>query len=323
MAVQEVAISAMSDIPPLVRQFAIDNGWIVSGTTAQPIIQHPSLVGAVPFTLRALVDGTTTGMRNRLQWLATVGTAVAANMFGPMRGTAGTPTFVAPTKLILFSGLLPEPYLAIVVEFGFNLYRHLYLGNMEKNGAYGGGEVIAGSIWGNQWTSTVIPWDDITVHQYPFSSYQGTMAASGAGGVRIEHADNPTPWRSFFTTSTVTPQSNLTLAAAGVMGGFRDSVNDIYMARGKNSFAGASMLVPINLYAVRPSNMLSHIGRPAGVRMINMENIEPATSLTVGSKTWRCFPAFRKSSATSIARPVTSWPPDETSYYVGYAYQEN
>ncbi len=321
MAIEEYVISTLADIPPLVRDFAIANGWIVGGTTSQPTLKHPTLSGAVEFTLKAVQDGSAGTLRDRLVWQGTTQTTYYASACSPMRGTATTPVFVAPTKVILISGLTPEPYMAIVIEYGFNLYRHLYLGNMEKIGNYTGGEVISGNIWGASRSNLPMTWDDITAHQYLFNGYQGAVAAANAGGVKVAHVDNADTWRTFFVSSVATPQSLLNLANAGVLGGFRDAINDIYIARGRNTYSGANILVPINLYAVR-SNNLAAIGRPAGIRMVNMIDIEPAASVVVGSASWRCFPAVRKSDTLSFNRPVSSWPTDESSYNLGYAYLE-
>lgn len=323
MAVQEVPIAALSEIPALAADFATSVGWLVSGTPTEPVIQHPTLVGAIPFTLSYELTGTSTSTRQRLQWKGPVGTTYYAATLAPMRGTNSVPDFVAPTKVIFIGGLLPEPYLAIVIEFGYNLYRHLYLGNMEKLGDYAGGEVIAGSAFGVNKASGSFWWDEYGYTQFLFGSYQVVWSAASAGGVRVEHADNPDTWRTFLSTTSGTPQSATTFAQTGVLGGYRDNINDIYVARGKNTYAGAAMLVPVNLYAVRPANNLSPIGRPAGIRLINMTDIDPASSIEVGAKTWRCFPAFKKSEATVITRPVSSWPTDESSLFVGYAYLED
>ena len=51
-----------------------------------------------------------------------------------------------------------------------------------------------------------------------------------------------------------------------------------------------------------------------------MDYIDIAQTISVGGKTWRCFPVFKKYMTTSVD---TSNYSDETSYIVGMAYLED
>src|SRR5690606_35716827 len=92
-----------------------------------------------------------------------------------------------PTKLFLISMLTPEPYLAIVVEYGYNSYRHLYLGNMEKVGNYSGGEIIGGASGPTSTTNTNIFWQDSGRIKQLFGSYQNSWIRASSGGVHVDH----------------------------------------------------------------------------------------------------------------------------------------
>ena len=110
------------------------------------------------------------------------------------------------------------------------------------------------------------------------------------------------------------------LVANRVLGGFRDNINDGKLANGLSTFAGSSIIIPINTYRTLEANRVQPIGRPAGVRMIRMDYIDIAQTISVGGKTWRCFPVFKKHMTTSVD---TSNYSDETSYIVGMAYLED
>jgi len=309
-------ISALTDIPPLVHAFAGTNGFTVTGSTSAPIV---SLSGKIAFQL-----STTMGTYDHdLKWTGqSVATSTARIRSPKLNGTISAPVTSIPSKVHLFSD---GTFIHIVVEYGFNSYRHLYYGHMDILGGYTGGEVIAGSSFNNSSAYLSYPIDYRHVaNQYLFTSNQSGLALADCGGVNVNHADNPTPWRRFRGPSSGVASDGFTGVEA--LGGFKDDVNDGYLARGFATYAGVNLLVPINLYTPLGSgSSVDHIpiGRPAGIRMVNMTGIEPGEQLTIGSENWRCFPAFRKSDAQSVAGTPSGWGVSETSYVVGYALLED
>jgi len=311
MATANYAITALTDIPPLVASFAATAGWTVTGTASAPILTHPSLGGAVPMTL-------TTAIAAGLEELTFGdGSGHIASARSPQRGLSSTATVVQPTQVYLFGGMLPQPYINITIEYGYNLFRHLYFGYPEKVGNYTGGEIITGSKYGDFDNYAISYVYEICA--YPFSARNETFG-SGNGYMNINHGDNPTQWRAFRRTG----DADQDIVATAVVGGFGDSYNDAMLARALSPYAGANILTPINLFAPMTGGGFVPIGRPAGALLVHMRDIEPASQINDGIKTWRCFPAFRKSGSTSVARTgPNQWPLDETSYYVGYAYLED
>lgn len=300
---EQHAITALSEIPPLVNTFAADAGWTVTGTSASPIVTRAG--GDKSFQL---VDATGT-----LTWTGTDG---SARVLSPkLNGTASTPEISDPSKVYLFGD---DTFIAIVIEYAFNSYRHLYCGNLEKAGTYDGGEVISGCtpLTTASVGSFPLSYRDA---QYLFNGRQTINAANLSGGVNL-----PDGWRKFRTTSSAAPMGNFD--ATGVIGGFLDDINDGYLARGRSAYAGAQILVPINLYAPMPitgDTLFAPLGHPAGVRMVNMADIDPAATFTIGSTTWQCFPAMTKTAATTVAQGTGGgWAASDTSYYIGYAYPQ-
>ena len=192
-----------------------------------------------------------------------------------------------------------------------------YLGNMEKIGSYTGGTVMSGNAFRETYagngTISYRSWE----HAYLFSSYQGFWTSDVAGGVLVTHADNPTPWRAFRRGNAYNDAYNIPTSC--VLGGFQDNINDAYLARGKALYAGLNILVPINLYAARPSNNISAIGRPPGVRMVHMEDLAPEADIQVADKNWRVFPQFAKESS-GLGTYSNGFIVSESSYYAGLAY---
>ena len=224
-------------------------------------------------------------------------------------------TFQAPTRLHLFGGVASTPYLGIAIEFSPGMFRHGYVGYLEKIGSYGGGEVITSSYftkiddrnWGYQSYE----------NKYPFSGMYFAKPVT-EGCVRIVHADVGAD--DIVLTSAAGRRDASNVVANRTFGGFLDNINDEKLARGFNTFAGSHILVPINMFRSLPENRVQPIGRPSGVRMIRMDNLDPAAPIHVGNKTWRCFPVFKKHLTTSVS---TSSYSDETSYVIGIAYQED
>lgn len=344
MAYEVHSISAITDVPALVGTFAQSLGFETDlSTPTQPIIRRPegfdsnstsnsqvTTSDAIPFQVTASVAGSTHTLRcalyddgldsNSLLAQLNAGAAVFAS---PIVG-AGSPAVVLPTQLHLIGALTPEPYIGIIVEYGSNLYRHMYIGNMEKIGDYQGGECIAATDGpGN--SSGPRTYYNINM-KYLFGARSNRRAASECGGVHIDHADNPYPWRFFLgsTATNATPLSSFPVNA--VIGGFNDSINDGYIARGRSPFAGQQMLAPINLYAadvIVGDVQFRPIGRPAGVRLVNMQDLQPGQEIIVGGFLWRVFPSHSRRFETTMpeSTDVGSNPPEyETSYWVGYAY---
>ena len=320
MAYSQHNITAITEIPALVRTFASANGFTVAGTTSLPVI---SVSGGIAFQLAATISGND----HDLTWTADsspVPTSSARIRSPKLSGTAAAPNVAVPSKLHIFGGQSPRPYIALVIQYSPNLFRHLYYGYLETLGGFTGGEVIAGTSFYNSAVPTAYPisYRDPQC-QYLFGASQTGLQLADCGGARVVHTDNATPWRRF-RAPTSTPQNSWT--GGEIVGGFKDDVNDGYLARGLSSYAGVNLLTPINLYATQGSGAAATfvpLGNPAGVRMVNMTGLEPGTSMTIASRTWRVFPAFTKSNAETVNIVSGGWGAGETSGMVGYAYPES
>lgn len=322
-------ITAMTDIGPLVHTFAGTVGFTVTGTTDNPILQRPDDGSAISFELSTdtATDGPTIPY-TFLQWAGTGGaSAYIARTRSPRLLVSGAVVTQAPTKLLLFGSLLPEPWLAIVVCYGANLYRHLYLGHLEKIGGYTGGECISGSGWPDVQQVTASMDFTSTNYAYLFKAHQGVWDAGHAGGVNVVHADNPTfPFRTFHDGLVFVGGSPPSVESC-VYGGFGDQINDGYFARAISPMAGANVLCPVNLYAGRAANAISALGRAPGLRNVRMDGLDPETSITIGSETWKVVPAGSKqdfgNSSLGVIAAFSSWDcaTVESTSYVGYAYR--
>jgi hypothetical protein len=310
MAYQTQNITTLAAIVAHVATFAALQGWTVSGGNT---FTHPSLGGAISAILSS-------PSATQLRFTPQEAGAPYAEIRSPTLNSGEQ----SPTKLHMFIAQTPQPYIALVVEYGFNSYRHLYFGYAEKVGTYNGGEVVAASNHQRESNSNGKTRYDGMDHQYLCRGHQQRFLTGQAGGVRVSHLNNATLWRQFDEDV-----DNLNLASeyldTTAFGGYGDGVNDGYVMHGQSPFLGANILIPIDLVAPRfpgANPHMSPLGRPAGVRMVNMRDLEPGAQIVVGAQNWRVFSAHSKQSFDTPVYGVGNYPITETSYYVGYAYPE-
>lgn len=221
-----------------------------------------------------------------------------------------------PTKVFFFANSGAAPYLAMVVSFGYNRYRHLYLGRIEKVGAYGGGDVISATQpVGGFYTTSFGDFGNYNRGQFLFASRYQRPFIGEHGGVKVQHASNPQLWRAF------KDDDGQTYAQDRVLGGFGDGFNDWQLARGRSSYAGSNLLVPINLFMPVDGEAFAPIGTPNGVAGVNMQDILPEAQVKVGNLGYRVFPAWVRTELAAEWVLPNGYVP-ENSFYVGYAYRD-
>ena len=338
-------ITQITDVPALVGAFAAANGFDTDLSSPNtPRIRCPGDSNSVEDNLWFQIQATISGTNNQNHdcwWSEGYGGSnsladddiarITSPKLNGSGATTANPTVSLPTRLHIFGTAVAtdSPFIACVIEYGFNSYRHLFFGKMEARGNYTGREVIA-CAGGRRGSTSASPehWTDDGCAHFMFSGFSQVQGVGGYGGVRVIHVDNPTEWRRFDSPIiTSTPFDEYTNEM--VVGGFQDGFNDGWVMDGKAAFAGLNLLVPINLYAPIPisagtDTSFYPLGRPPGVRMVNMQDLEPGQQITVGNETWRVFPHTTKSAETQQINGVggVNWPSYETSYYLGYAYLE-
>ena len=343
--------SDMADIPPLIAAFAAARGWTVDGTE----ITRPG--GGRTFVLSAEKRALNTFYSPHRLVIKDKALPDARGLWTSapqLGGTFNPPQPSAPTKLHLFGNDAPydeegavAPWIAVVIEFGYNHYRHVYIGNMVKFGSYAGGEIISSNYFcqrGYQNYQTEIGmWS--AYNRWLFSAgatsteTEGDGAAEGergpwgrtTGGVNIEHAENPNTWRKF--SKYFDDSNNMrNMPADIVFGGIKDGgIASGLLRRGVSDYAGADILIPYTLFVPNAADgdnyRIRPIGFPAGPRAIDMRNIQSEASITVGNRNWRVFGEFQRNPDTTVYKVggtnVTgSWWLNETSGYIGVAYPE-
>lgn len=339
MAYSSHLITTLQEVIPLWAAFAQSIGWTVNTTVpAAPTITHPTQAGAAPFRLQYSTNSTY-GRRLTVDSPdATVtGTARSnAPVLNPTL-TAGGSVISAPTKVHFVGSTSGAPFLATIVEFGFNSYRHIYVGYMNKSSAYDGGEIMS-ATWGMETgspTGTQIAWDTTNGVKPLFTGCtQVTGAGTDRGGLRVVHAKCPIPWREF-RANTPNSTADLNYFAATTrditaIGGYLDGSSTGYAIAGKSEYTVSAVVAPIPILlttTIGGNCYFRNVGTPRGIRHINMENFEPGAQVAVGSRNFIVFPWMSKRSNTVTIFPPSTvaianrHPQAENSAYMGYAYE--
>lgn len=347
MAYATYAITAMTEIPALVKTFADARGWTTTTVSATSVtVRHPTYTGAKTFGVQTDHTGSGITLLERLR-LTCTDASNSALVISPKLNVSqadidSAVQVIAPSRLHLFGELGGNSassgvsFIAGVIEYGANLYRHFYLGYADKISAYEGGELITGSAcwFQTQGITGVVtrPFFDVDHCIYPFSALHQAGYVDN-GGMHINHVGNAQPWREFANRQNLVATTLFANFSTNghkvVLGGYKDSINSGYMLAGKSPYSGAQIMTPINLYIGKRSaseQNFQAVGNPAGVRLVHMEDLEPGAEVTVGSSVWRVFPVFSKRSeanmtAASTLATAREWPAFNSSQYVGMAYR--
>jgi len=322
MAYSTHTINTMGEIAALVVAAVNTAGWTNNGTDTI------TLPGGMTVILSSI--DTTSEKSFRLE--DTTDNTRYTEFRGPyLNGTAtGVPADTPPTKLHLFTGATPDDFVAGVVEFGFNAYRHFYLGHMEKIGNYTSEGILSSNQFDYTYGSTTYPDWKYPSNRYLFGARCiDSTIRPGGGGVDIQHIDRIDPdWARLGDQSTSIVNAQQGLTTNNVLGGNMDGINTVHVHQAKSAFAGQNVLVPPNLYLTEGAGTtvrLRPIGKPHGVRLVNMQDLDTDTSIVVGADTWRVFAEFRRTNFFNGTRDAVApnrYLNEELSYYLGLAYLE-
>ena len=351
----EIALTSVADIPPAIAQFAGGCGWTVSGASAgnatvrrvmATAAGQPDEGGGAPTSWKiqsgewrqsgssgqgANPEGTRFDTPADYVRIFNEAAGVAAGMalmISPRLGPATrfAPIIPKPTKLWCFGNEPDElaQWMGFVVEYGFNQYRHIYIGSMDRAGIYSGGDAISASMVSAQPQSrSSFDWNNRPLFRGSWSAANWEPEhATGAGSV----VKLPEGLKRFWMD-----QGSLTQNRAVVdfcFGGLGDGPDDMLVNRGFADFSGEQLLFPINPVHTVQAGIdwrTRAIGTVRGVRNVNMKNLEPGQLVSVGNFNWRVFPCSSKQARMDdplegAEAPGLGWPRYETSGWWGHAY---
>lgn len=238
-------------------------------------------------------------------WLATgdSGAGAASNSLSSLAQGRSVNMFQGPhAGYWFFENDSAPAYCHVVVEVGSGRFRHFGFGEIDKIGAWTGGEYAYGHWWDQAATSIDVPASinhDIGLDAYstksPGQGFRGTMRVSG-------YTDEPnlaTEWALMGTgVSDAAGTDRAGVARYPAAGGWRGSREINHMAGFRislfNAFKPMSP-IPIELknFTGFP-NKTRRVGYQADVRMVNIGNLDPGQIINIAGDNWYFFPWVRK-----------------------------
>jgi hypothetical protein len=246
-----------------------------------------------------------------------------ASVETPYTGSPDNPVRRDLTKAFLFGSKPADaatlPYLAIVLCFGFNLVRHLYIGQVDKIGDYQGGEVCGST----EACKDILQTESYRYldrrQRYLFNGFSTNGSRLECGFVRAEGGTNPNVERPFKAPYSTDPTADY--GQEGALGGFNDEISDYLMRNGLNRYSQGAMVTPINAYMTDGVYGHAPLGRIPGVGTVNMTDLQSEDQVLFGTTPFRCFPQLARSTQTEILTQKSR--PLNNSYLAGLAYPDD
>lgn len=203
----------------------------------------------------------------------------------------------ATSSVWLFGGNDPQPWLLIVIMTEPGVYRHAYLGYLDRYGAWTGGAVLDGVSFGHRGGYDPLAWDSEYSHMlFSPSRWDGGVYAEAGprGGVFVRGAAGASPAVSFVEdTSSYFPDD----APVGG-GGYGDYYARALRDPGTAPYSGEAALITIVLFAdMLRTGRWAPIGRVPGIRMMHITDYDPGELYSYAGKNWRVFPLCRKAGS--------------------------
>ncbi len=178
----------------------------------------------------------------------------------------------------------PSTYCHVVVEVEAGKYRHINFGNMRKFGTWTGGAYYALTRW--EQLSNQIDVPAAASHSTPFDS-----ASTGLCETTFHYDDGVTLWRA--VTAVVADGVTRRQGRGSARGGFGRA----FRIPTETPFSGLIALQPITFWSVTDADTPKTIrcmGQIKDIAEINIANLEPGATYSIGSDDWMVFPMAAK-----------------------------
>jgi hypothetical protein len=282
MAYQTGTATGTADLLDKLNAFAVAAGWTLNRRDATSLSISKGTVYQ-----NLWEDGTqikmrlATGYDGGLAWNAQPGSNPYTQFSREMSGSFAAYHFFSDGE-----------YLYIVVEVDPGLFKHIAFGRIHRCANYDGGEF-----------SSAVLVDDGVAGRYHglFGSYEDNLAGNLAATntLRLVGVDSMPTWRQL-NVRTEYDEYLVKSTEFWFDGGTNRSTYYVdWFNNSPNTETQQTILIPIHLHVERDANMFSPAGYVDDLRLVNMTNIEPGESRTIGAHDWLCFPVKTKGVAPS------------------------
>ena len=200
-------------------------------------------------------------------------------------------------------------YIHCVIEVSAGVFSNFSFGTLEKAGTYTGGQYFAATRW----------YDNANYRNYPNTGYHAVMFDSTSttynrsGAVRADGVQGRTWHHNCYdnASGSLTNESKGTVRQNSIWG----QSHNLAM-KSPSTFNNGTPLVPIMIFISDSDYKATLAGRPQDIRAVNMQNLAPGETITLGADEWMVFPIRAKTDTWNINNG-----PDSSGYY-GFAFKK-
>jgi hypothetical protein len=283
--------------------FATANGWTVNTPSSGRVFTKGGLYFGLNWDADDVWLCGATGYAAGSAWSAQPGASTnqprSNDMAGPYQGYH------------FFTDSSPD-YLHVVVETTAGIYKHFQMGQLIKHGSFTGGEYVCAVYWHPTivTASTTPNNPDNAHHAVPFDCEAGSATASHRSAVRADIDSKTNNWMAFRDADTW----NGNYAKGCVRGQNRGILESLH-ERSPSEFNQITPFLPMLICGDRPSSMTSPLGYVPDMRYVNMTNLTPASTITIGADEWIVFPLIQKTTVWGVSNSTT---PSSGTYGLAY-----
>ena len=303
MAFQTGSATGINDLLTKLFTFASANGWVIDKavTGTDGYLHRNNIYMGLPYSASAInmyqARGYTSSSPETLP--GNHPTSLAPN---------GSPMVVSELSGAFDSYWFFESdvYLHVVVEVSDKLFRHFGFGEIEKIGAWTGGEYSYGHLWGQG--STVISAMGNTGHKPPFdppfagggtAEKNNSLAIYGTktSGAALPGGGTSSPIIKWYRAAYQAVNDGDGVPCGQLLpGGWRNTPYAHMLSIGASDLNGFQALAPIPLFINDTSTtpdvdyLMGHI---PDIRLVNVGALNIGQEYTIGGETWIPFPMGR------------------------------
>jgi hypothetical protein len=283
--------------------FATANGWTVNTPASGRVFTKGGLYFGLNWDADDVWLCGATGYAAGSAWSAQPGASTNQPRSNDMAGPY--------TAYHFFTNTSPD-YLHAVVETTAGIFKHIHMGQLIKHGSYTGGEYVCACYWHpTVVTSSSTPNNpDNAYHAVPFDSYASSATAANRSAVRADIDSKSNNWMTFLDADTWNGNY-----AKGCVRGQNQGILESLHERSPSEFNQITPLLPMLICGDRPSDMTSPLGYVPDMRYVNMTNLTPASTITIGTDQWMVFPLIQKTATWGVLNSTT---PSSGTYGLAY-----
>ena len=313
MSYQSGTVATATQLLDALRTFAVAQGWSelrwgAQGTGYQLSLQKGTrYVHLRSATAEALRSGAVTGIAltastgwdSGQPWNNQPGRIIDTYNGGSVTAYSGLFNVSAANTYRLFGSSTPDQIM-LVAEVSPGRFHHLAFGELEKFGAFNGGEWVRGGYTRNRTDSGGsggIFGGNFKKHpRLPLMEFGVDTAAF----VRAE-VDAVAAWYTLQGgSSPVTGKAARSIWRDALSTPYGVSAAKGFLERAPNTLNGVTPMLPWQIWVDRPSNMLSPIGRTPHLRYLNITQYAAAEVFALGAEQWMAFPAHTKNGYSGV-----------------------